>query len=323
MTLAIIQVLAGLVILMIAGDYLVKGSVSIALLARVSTAVVGLTVVAMGTSLPELAVSLDAAGRGAVDLAYANIVGSCIFNVGVVLAIAVLIRPIPVTRHTLQFEYPVMFLVLIVGLLVARDRMVDRVEGAFFLVMLTLFTVFMIRLARRQVEREEAQELEKGVLRTARMSHETARAWLRSIVWIVVGAIGLAVGAELLVRGSVTVASSIGISERIIGLTVAAMGTSLPELAASVAAARRGELTIALSNVFGSNIFNILGVLGATSVVFRVPVNPMAASLDNWAMLAICAIVFPMMIWGKKLGRLDGVLLLTGFVAYMSYVLAS
>ena len=310
---AILQLSLGLLMLVLFGDLLVRGAVKIALLARISASVVGLTVVAMGTSLPELAVSVGASGRHAGDIAYGNIVGSCIFNIAVILGLVVLMQSIRVGRQTFRWEYPFMFLVMAVGVAAARDQVIDRVEGALFLVAMVVFVAFMIRMARREVEDEEARDLEEEVKRTA----SKVQAWTWNVALVAAGGVGLAGGADLLVRGGVTVATYAGISQRIIGLTIAAMGTSLPELAASIAAARRGQAGLALSNVIGSNIFNILGILGVTALIFRVPVNPLAVGLDNWAMLAFGAAMFPMMARGMKLGRLNGTVLLAGFAVYM------
>lgn len=322
MLLATLQMLGGLVLLGTAGDVLIRGAVGVALLARISTAVVGLTVVAMGTSLPELAVSMGASSRNAADLAYGNVVGSCVFNIAVILAIVIVIRPISVERRTVRTEYPFMMFVLALGILVSRDRLIDRLEGVFLFALLIGFTVTMIGMSRRDVAADEAAEFDQEIRRSRPLKElDPTRAWLVNIGWISLGAVGLAAGAELLVRGGTTVATMLGISGRIIGLTVAAIGTSLPELAASAAAARRGEAAIALNNVVGSNIFNILGIVGVTSVVFTLPVDPEAIRTDNLAMFAFPAVIFPLIVIRKRLGRSSGALLLAGFVFYMWYIL--
>ncbi|MFQ5703520.1 MAG: calcium/sodium antiporter [Gemmatimonadales bacterium] len=321
MIVAITQLVVGLALLFVGGHYLVRGAVRIALLARISTAVVGLTVVAMGTSLPELAVSVSAALDGVTDLAYANIVGSSIFNIGVILGIAALLLPINVERQTIKIEYPFMLVVAALVVVLCLDRRIGFAEGLLFLVLLVLFTLWVIHLARRRVFGDEAMELEREVERTASIAAGTTPQWGKNLLWVAGGIAALVLGADRAVDGAVHLATSVGVSQRILGLTIVAMGTSLPELATSIVAARQGEQEIALGNVIGSNIFNLLGVLGATAVVVPVPINPRAVTLDNWVMLAFCAGMFPLMLYGRrKLGRIDGVILLAGFSVYALYL---
>lgn len=319
MLLSIVQLAGGVLALFIGGHYLVQGATRIALFARLSTAVVGLTVVAMGTSLPEMAVSVGAAARGATDLAFANIVGSTIFNIGAILGVVALVVPIAVKRQTIRLEYPVMLAVAGIVVLLCRDLLVDRVEGGFLFLALILFTTYVVHLSRRDVAADEANALEREVQRAAKLEDGTGRAWGVSIFLVTIGIAALVAGADLVVRGAVTIAHSIGVDERIVGLTVVAMGTSLPELATSAVAAVQGEKDLALANVIGSNIFNLLGVLGATALVFPVPLNP-AATVDNWVMLGFCAALFPPMLFGRKVSRLDGVLLLVGISVYLGYL---
>ncbi len=322
MLLASGQLLIGLLLLFGGGHYLVQGATRTALLARVSTAVVGLTVVAMGTSLPEFAVSMGAAARGSTDLAYANIVGSTIFNIGMILGVSAVIAPMIVKHQTLRLEYPFMFVVACIVLLLCRsDHQIDRLEGAFLVVALMLFTAYVVYLAQRQVDDDEAAALEREVQRTANVKGSLRRAWGINGLLIVLGITALVAGADQLVRGAVKIAVIWDVPERMIGLTVVAMGTSLPELATSVVAARKGEHEIALANVIGSNLFNLLGVLGATAVIFPVPINSAARDIDNWVMLGFCAAMFPLMWFGRKVGRWDGVVLLAGFAVYMGFII--
>lgn len=299
---------------------MVQGATRIALFARISAAVVGLTIVAMGTSLPEMAVSVEAAARGSTDLAFANIIGSSIFNIGAILGITAIVVPVAVKRRTIRVEYPFMFVVAAVVVLLCRDLSVDRVEGGFLFGALILFTVFVVYMSRRDVELDEAKSLEQDVRRAAKFKDGIGRAWSISIVMVVLGIVALIGGADLVVRGAVVIADAIGVDERVIGLTVVAMGTSLPELATSAVAALQGERDIALANVIGSNLFNLLGVLGATALVFPVPLNP-AARLDNWVMLGFCAALYPLMLLGRRVSRADGVLLLGGLCIYVTYLI--
>lgn len=320
MLLALFLLISGLIILGFGGHYLVQGATVMALLARVSTAVVALTVVAMGTSLPELAVSLSAAGRGSTDLAYGNIVGSCIFNVGAILGIAALIKSISV-RQISWVEYGIMLFVTCAVLVLARDSMIDRFDGVFLVVTLVLFVTYTVYLASRGVPPGEAITMEREVRRTAHLEQGVVLAWGRSIAYVGAGFIALAAGAHLSVLGGVSIARTMGIEERLIGLTVLAMGTSLPELATCVVATKRGEQEIVLGNVIGSNIFNLLAILGITASIFPVPVHARALALDNWVMLAFTVVLLPMMILGRRITRTNALLLLVGFVSYMGFLI--
>ncbi len=322
MLLALLQLTAGIAALFIGGHYLVTGATRIALFARVSAAVVGLTVVAMGTSLPEMAVSIGAAARGITDLALANIVGSTIFNIGAILGISAIVVPIAVKRQTIRIEYPIMLLVAAVVVLLCRDLNVDRLEGGFLFLALILFTVFVVYLSKTEVAEDDSEYLEREVQRAAKLKGGKCRAWVLCVFSVVVGIGALVGGADLVVRGAVVIAEAIGVDERVIGLTVVAMGTSLPELAASVVAAWQGERDLALANVIGSNLFNLLGVLGATALVFPVPVNP-AAIFDNWVMLGFCAALLPLMLYGRRVSRVDGILLVTGLLVYLTHLVST
>ena len=322
MIIAVIEIVGGLIVLLVGGHLLVQGAVIMALLARLSTAVVALTVVAMGTSLPELAVSLDAAARQSTDIAYGNVIGSCLFNLGAILGTAAVLRPIPVQRQTIRFEYPVMFFAALLTVILARDGEVDHLDGIALVVGLVVFMSSMVVLAKRGVPVNEVQALDQDVRRRAHVQTGTGRAWGKSTALVAGGIVALVLGADLAVTGSVTVARTLGIEERIIGLTIIAMGTSLPELATSVVATARGENEIALGNVVGSNIFNVLAILGITAAIFPVQVNERAIALDNWAMLAFSVVLLPMMLRGHRISRANAVLLLVGFVTFMGYVLA-
>jgi cation:H+ antiporter len=320
MVVALVKLVAGLAILFVGGHYLVRGATAVALLARVSTTVVALTVVAMGTSLPELAVSLDAAARGSSDIAYGNIIGSSIFNVGAILSIAALVAVIPVQRQTIRVEYPIMFVAACAVLLLARDGLVDRLEGAFLVIGLAMFIAYTVYLARSGVALSEAAALERDVKRAGHLKLGPGRAWGVNLGLVALGLVALAAGADLAVAGAVHAGRTLGIEERVIGLTIIAMGTSLPELATCVAATHQREPEIALGNVIGSNIFNLLAILGITATVFPVHVHQRALALDNLVMLGFVAALYPMMHWGRRVSRWDGLLLLAVFVTYMGYV---
>jgi cation:H+ antiporter len=315
-----ITLIAGFVFLVIGGHYLVQGAVGIALLARISVTIVALTVVAMGTSAPELAVSLDAAAREVTDIAYGNIIGSCVFNVGAILGVAALLAPIPVQRQTVRVEYPFMVVASMLAVGLAWDGTISRLDGTLLVLGLVGFVGLMVWFATRGVPVAEVTALEEDVRRT---QHDTGsgRAWVRHSVHVVVGIVALVAGAELCIDGAVEIARTLGVEERIIGLTVVAMGTSLPELATCVVATVRRQTEIALGNVVGSNIFNLLAILGITATIFDVPVHQRAIALDNWVMLGFALVLIPMMLRGRRITRANAVLLLAGFTVYMGYLL--
>jgi cation:H+ antiporter len=289
--------------------------VSITRLARVTPAVIGLTIVAMGTSLPELTVSLVAALRGRPDIAVGNVVGSNIFNVAVVLALPALVVPLRVHGGAVRLEWPFMFVTSFVFLLLCRDRAVDRLEGGFLLVSLVLFTAYAVRLARTEVTGEAAEQYAREV------DQLTVRARVRGalldVALVLLGLGLLVLGGHVLVQGAVAIAERAGVSERVIGLTIVAAGTSLPELATSLVAALRRQTEIAIANVIGSNIFNVLGIVGATALVRPLTVAPGIVASDLWWMTGLALGLFPLMRFGMRITRLDGVLLLAAYGVYL------
>ena len=321
--LAVLELGAGLAVLLYGGSILVRGASALALLARISTAVVALTVVAMGTSLPELAVSVRAAWRGSTDIAYGTIIGSSIFNLGAILGIAAVMMAIPVGKHTLKVEYWIVLAATGLALFFAFDGEVEHWEGIALCVGLLFFVLYTIRYARRGVSTTEATHMDREVKRAAHLKEGAARAWGRSISLLVLGLIAVAIGAELSVLGALTGGRALGVEERVIGLTIVAMGTSLPELATCVAAARHREPDIALGNVIGSNIFNLFGILGVTAAIFPVPVHEVALSVDNWVLLGFTVVLLPIM-WSRwKVSRREGVFLLVGFSVYLAWVVVT
>ncbi len=314
-TTALLFVTGGIVLLGGGGEFLVRGAAALARLARVTPAVIGLTIVAMGTSLPELVVSLFATLGGSPDVAMGNVVGSNMFNVGVILALAALLVPLVVHGTAIRLEWPFMFVASFVALLLARDGEVDRLEGTFLVVSLAFFITYVVRLARTEVRHSEEEELAREVEARTRLRHMQSA--ILNVVLVVIGMALLVTGARLLVDGAVRLAALAGITERIIGLTIVAAGTSLPELAASIVAAIRKHTEIAVANIIGSNIFNMLGILGLTAVVRPVPVAPAIASTDMWWMLVFSAALLPMMRIGLRVGRRDALVLLGGYAVYM------
>jgi cation:H+ antiporter len=306
----------GVFLLGFGADLLVRGAVTIAKAARLSAAVIGLTIVSMGTSLPELTVSVAAALRGSAALSLGNVVGSNIFNIGAVLGASALILPMRVHGSAVRLEWPFMFVASFQLLLLARDGHIDRLEGGFFVVALMLFTGYAVMIGRVAVSGEEAADLKEEVAR--REARSGLRTTLEALGLIAAGIALLVLGGEALVRGAVGLARTLGMTERLIGLTVVAAGTGTPELATSIIAARRGQSEIALGNAIGSNIFNILGILGVTALVRPLDVPPAMLGTDLWWMLGLSFALMPMMRTGAVVSRLEGGLLLAAYGTYLA-----
>jgi cation:H+ antiporter len=317
---AILMVLAGLAILAVGGEVLVRGAVALAKKLRVSTAVIGLTVVALATSLPELAVSLLAALRGSPDVATGNVVGSNIFNMAAILGLtAIFFPPLRFIASMIRFDVAIMFIAAALAVVVSRDLTVGRHEGFVFLLLLTAFLVYRVRTARR-VEPVEgaAEEIEAEV-----GAHETKVSGVGgSVTLILLGALMLTGGAEVLVRGAVRIAELAGVSERVIALTLVSAGTGLPELATAIMAGIRRHAGVAVGNVIGSNIFNVFGILGTVALVQPIPVAVQIAGRDMWWMIGFCLVaVIPVIHRGRRISRFEGALAVAAYVLYIATLL--
>jgi cation:H+ antiporter len=310
----ILMFVGGLIVLGAGGECLIQGAARLARQLGISALVVGLTIVAFGTSAPEIAVSMHAAHRGQDDIAVANVVGSCIMNILIVLGIAALVRPLRVSRDVIRTDAPVMVLFSAFFMLFAIDNgVIGRGEGLFFVAALVVYTLFTYRAARSQptaVEQEYESELATG-----------PRSRPYSVLLLLVGLAGLVKGADLIVVGAVGIADLLGVSKRIIGLTVVALGTSLPEVATCLVAARHNHPDIAIGNVIGSNIFNILAVIGITSVFFQLDVNPQTVYFDAPVMLAVVVLALPVLRTGHEVSRREGLLFLALYGAYLGWIL--
>ena len=307
MVLDTLAIAGGLVLLALGGEFLVRGAVGLARSFRVTPAVIGLTVVAAGTSMPELVVSVLAAFQGSPDIAVANVVGSNIFNIGLVLGLTALILPLAVESTTVRIEWPFLLVISVGVYLLALDGL-GRLEGLLMIAVLVVFVVFMVRQARVHPEMGEG------------VPDEPAGHLLRDLVLLAVGIGMLIGGGKLIVTGASDIARALGVSERVIGLTVVAMGTSLPELASSLVAALRGRSDVAVGNIIGSCVFNLLGILGVGSVLVPLSMNPRIASVDLPWMLGFTLLVGPLILFGRRLGRIDGTLLTGLFAVYMVLV---
>lgn len=309
MILALISILGGLILLALGAEGLVRGSSSIALRMGVTPLVVGLTIVAFGTGSPEMFVSLQAALGGNSDLALGNIVGSNICNIALILGVAALARPLHVRSALLQREVPLMIAVTLLLAALLYDGMLSRVDGALLTTGAIVFTVAIYRAARRDRDAVVAAEFAKEL---PRPQSSTAR----SAALVAAGFVGLIVGANVLVHGAVVIAQAIGMSQVVIGLTVIAIGTSLPELATSVVAALRNDADVAFGNALGSNILNILLILGVVAMI-----RPISGAglrpLDLGVMIGSAIAIYPLMWRGRILNRWEGGLLLAGYAAYI------
>ena len=310
-------VLAGLLLLYYGAEYLVTGSSRLALSFGVRPLVVGLTVVAFATSMPELMVSLLAATRGASSMAVGNIIGSNIANIGLILGVAALIAPIVVARSTLVREVPIMVAASLGVYLVAMDGVIAFTNGLELFLCLLVFLAYCLITARKPSLLADG-EVEQAIV-------EAAKGGGRNIVLVLVGMAGLGFGAELMVRGAVMIATLLGMSELIIGLSIVAVGTSLPELAASVMSAWKGEMDISVGNVIGSNIFNVLFVLGICPMIQPITIEPRVLTLDFPVMLAFFALfigLLTMMTPRLQLDRKRGFLLLGAYLIFVASLFA-
>ncbi len=315
----VVLFIAGLVLLALGAELLVRGASRLALTFGISPLVVGLTVVAFGTGSPELAVSLQSGLAGQGGLAIGNVVGSNIFNVLFVLGLSALLIPLAVTPQVIRQEIPFMVAVSLLLWGLAYDGHLGRWEAALLLALLVVYTVFLIwqsRRAQARVRREFAEAL------PAPVASAWDRHWSVQLLLVVAGLVLLVFGARWLVRAAVAFATYLGVSKLVIGLTIVAVGTSLPEIATSVIAAVRGERDMAVGNVIGSNIFNILGVLGVTGLVapMGLTVAPGVLGFGMLVMLAAAIACIPVAFTGRVIARWEGGLFLFYFAAYTTYL---
>ena len=307
----IILVLLGAALLYAGGEALVRGSVSLARLLGLSPLVIGLTVVSFGTSSPELAATLAASLRGSPEVAFGNVVGSNIANLGLILGLTGLIWPITTNARFLRREVPFMLASSMLLFPMLQNGVVSRAEGIFLFALLLLFLFYLLRVRREppQVEQEFEQEYSGKAASIA-----------RSVGFVVVGLALLVFGARSLITGGVNIAHALGIPERVIGLTMVALGTSLPELAACLVAGLKKEGDIVLGNLIGSNIFNVLCILGITATVRPVPVTGTAVWVDLTAMLVLSLVVWPFLATRLRLERWESFFLVAFYGLYMWYL---
>jgi len=302
----ILFMILGFVTLFMSGRFLVIGGVEIAKFFKVPTLVIGLTIVSFGTSAPELLVSLKAAFTGHPDIAIGNVVGSNISNIALVLGITALIFPIPVVTKLIRFDWPIMMAVSIFLFLLSISGELVWWNGVILFALLIFYNVHSVVKGRKEHQESEPIKI----------------AWYLSLLIIAASSVGLVYGANWLVKGASGIARTLNVSERIISVSIIAFGTSVPELATSVVAALRRETDISIGNIIGSNIFNISGILGVTSMARRVPISHELVWKDMIWMLGISLFLFLLMVVkNQRVSRLDGILLIGSYGVYLYFLL--
>ena len=306
-----LAVIAGFALLVWGADRFVDGASATARNLGVSPLIIGLTIVGLGTSAPEMLVSAMAAWQGNPALGIGNAIGSNITNIGLVLGVTALITPLVVKSDTLRREYPLMFIIMMVGLMLLLDGEMNRIDGIILLIGLLLMIFWMIRISLRRDHDPMEDEFEKEIPRVS-----TGKA----LFWLLVGLILLLGSSRMLVWGAVNIAEAMGISDLIIGLTIVAIGTSLPELAASVVSALRNEPDIAIGNIIGSNMFNLLAVLGIPGIIHPTVLEPEVLNRDYFYMIGLSIALFVMAYGFRgqgRINRVEGLILLIAYVVYL------
>ncbi|MEX0875925.1 MAG: calcium/sodium antiporter [Phycisphaerales bacterium] len=305
----------GLVVLVGAAELFVRGASNLAARLGVSALVVGLTVVAFGTSAPELAVSLSAVANGTPDLAVGNAVGSNIFNVLFILGLTALIRPLIVAQKLVRIDVPIMIAAAGALWVMCLDGRLGRIEGGVLFAGIIAYVFFAVRSARRESAAVRAEYDEASTAKPGKPIFVT-------LCLLVAGLVGIVLGARLFVRGATEIAASLGVSDLVIGLTIVAAGTSMPEVATSVVAALKGHRDIAVGNVVGSNIFNVLAILGVTGVASPggLPVPASVLAFDLPVMFAVSIACLPVLITGLGISRFEAGVLFVGYLAYTAYL---
>lgn len=315
MFLKIVLFCAGLVGLYFGAEWLVKGASRFARLLNIKPVVVGLTIVAFGTSTPELVTSVMAGVRHLNDIAVGNVIGSNIANIGLILGLAAIIQPLKVDMKLLCREMPIMVGISLLLYFMGWNGVLSRWEGVVLLGGIFAYTFYVYRSALK-----ESGAIEKEFLEYEEFIGATQDRVIKNIFWIILGFGALIGGAHLMVHSAIYIAEAAGISELVIGLTIVAVGTSLPELATSVIAAIRRESDISVGNVLGSNIFNILAILGVAGIIQPLQINNASIRVDMPVMLLFSIFLIPMITWEFVLTRLHGIFLLVGYGVYVLWL---
>ena len=303
----IVFLLLGIVFLLVGGDLLVKSSASLASKLNVSPFLIGITVVSFGTSAPELLVSLNAAFQGSSDIAIGNVIGSNIANIALVLGLTIIIRPVNIESNRYLFPWLIMLISSIMFFGFSLDGEIDIIDGLFFISGLLLFILLSIRYRHSNIKEEEIND----VLNTKLIP-----------LYFILGATGLYFGSEFLVGSSVAIAKYFHISEFVIGITIVALGTSLPELVTSLIAILKGQSSISIGNLIGSNIFNVFAVLGITSLVKPVSGPTNLLTIDLPIMIGVTLLLGLFLFLSRRLRRIEGVLLISIYIFYILFSVA-
>lgn len=320
MFIASILVAGGIGLLILGGEVLLRGAVGLSTLLKLTPAVIGLTVVAAGTSVPELAVSGVAAYQGSTDIAVANVVGSNIFNITLILGLCALTRPFAIVGNTLWLEYPVLLLATLLCVVTTQDLSVSRLDAILYIALYVGFTAFLVRLVRRQLTTQESKQLDDEV---DELNVEKKPVLFHCLALFVVGVVLLGLGAQATVSGASQLARLWGWSERLIGLTIVSAGTGLPEVVASLVSSLRGRSDVAIGNVIGSNLFNILVILGLTGIVNPLTVQASIVESDCWWMLGVTVLLFAVLLNGREVKRWEGGVLLATYGIYLAFLLTN
>lgn len=310
---SIFYVILGFFLLVLGGEFLVRASIGLSFKLNISKMVIGMTVVSFATSAPELLVSLQAALDGSPAIAINNVIGSNIANIGLVLGLTAIIGPIAVDKDFYKLNWPVMMLFsVLLYYFLYNDNVLTQLEGIFLLIALAVFLYVLIKNAKNEdVDLDEVDDTLAAV------------GYVKILIWLFIGGVALFFGSEFLVDGAKDIAKNMGVSEGVISITMIAIGTSVPELAASLIAIAKGEKAISLGNLIGSNIFNIASVLGLTSLIKQIPVTePQILSRDIFWMLGFAAVLLPLVFMPKKfiLSRFKGMFLFVGYIAFIYLV---
>lgn len=306
-------IIAGLVLLVFGGDYLVKGASGIALKFNMPSILVGMTVVALGTSSPELVVSVRAALAGKPDISTGNVVGSNIANVCLILGITTVIFPVAIKKSLLKNDWVAMMVASVLFYFLVLNGQLSRWEGILFVSLLGSYITYSFIMANKAAKEAMPEEFETG---------KAQGIWIL-LLYVVLGTVGLVYGAKWFLEGAEATARNLGVSDRVIAITLVAFGTSVPELAASIIAALKKEHDIFLGNIIGSNLFNILAIMGITSIISPVEVADEIIQSDMFWMLATSFVLLPMGLLGKRLSRLDGSILFGTYLVYVYILLFS
>ena len=302
-----VWLILGFVLLIKGADLFVDGSSSVARIFKVPAVIIGLTIVAMGTSAPETAVSISAAVRGQNEIALSNVIGSNIFNLLVVVGICAAIKPVIPAKEIIRRDLPISLLCAVLLLVASLNLALGRIEGIVLLLGFVIYIGYLVYTARKKPAADTEENVRK-------MSP------LKSALFILIGIAGIVLGGQLVVNSASDIAASFGLSQTLIGLTIVAVGTSLPELVTSIVASRKGENGLALGNAIGSNIFNILLVMGLSTVISPIGVN-MQSVWDLVVLIAMSAVILVYLLIRKKLDRPFGLLMVLTYIGYMAYIL--